>query len=149
MHMRKIYISLAVLLCYYSISFATDKDIVISTYHPSPFGSYDSIKVHKLNVGESAMHNNSDDATIAFSPRVAAPPGNIPGSIYYNSALLMFFYNDGTRWYANPGVAMKVYTPDLWSGCPYGMTLINVMDQTGRLVNWLAPPPGGGWLLCD
>jgi len=153
--MQRFFISIALLLGYYCVGFASDTDIVISTYYPSPSGSYFTLKVNKLNVGQSDMHNNSDDATLAFHPRNSTPPNhppNIVGSMYYNSTAKMFFYQTGSttnEWVAVPGVAVKQFYGSLpLPPCDYGMTLVNVTDSAGRLANWMAPPPSG-WLLCD
>jgi hypothetical protein len=153
MDMRRFFMSIALLFGFYSVGFATDTDIVISTYYPSPAGSYATLKVNKLNVGQSDMHNNSDDGTIAFRPRAGHPQdtsGNyVIGSMYYNNAWKMFFYYNGDRWIASPGVAIKEYYGSLpLPNCSLGMTLVNVANSAGYLANWMNPP-ASGWLICD
>jgi len=148
MDMRKFFLSIALIFGSYSAGFATDTDTVISTYYPSPSGSYFTLKVNRLNIGQSDMHNNSDDGTLAFRPRTVHPP-DVLGSLYYNTARLMFFYHNGERWLAVPGVAVKQYYNSLpLPACLWGMTLVNVTDSLGRLANWMSPP-ASGWLLCD
>ena len=61
--MKKIYFVLSLLLFSYSILFAAE-EITITTYYPSPYGSYNALQTDKLGVGDNSAPVGLDSADV-------------------------------------------------------------------------------------
>ena len=77
---------------------ASDESLTITTYYPSPSGSYNELSTNMLNVGITASPaNNSRDGIANFKPRGTPTVTNQAGDLYYNSTN-GFQYNNGSGW---------------------------------------------------
>jgi len=83
--------------------------VTITTYYPSPFGSYDKLRTNKLVIGDpdaSSTPSPDTDGVVRFKGRGSDPAGaddTKPGALYYNTADNEFKYHDGSGWQALGG----------------------------------------------
>lgn len=170
--MRK-FISLVVLsICLAPIICFAQETITITTYYPSPFGSYNSLEANNFQADRIAIGDGNTAADPAAADYVgdgvldlkglaAAPVGNA-GSIYYDSTVNKFFFHDGTGWISMiPEAARLIYydtTPGGWHPCqPAGTHVVGGMTVTlegasmARCGDGLSPPrcmPLAGYIIC-
>lgn len=110
--MRKIFAVLPVFLLIFSCCLAQET-LTISTYYPSPYGSY-----HELDVD-----------ILKLNPQAAAPSGDY-GELYFDAAQNRVEYNDGNQWVTLRG--MNFFNPP-----PVG-TLFTTCAQANYPTWWLA-----------
>ncbi len=149
----KIKILAALLLLVFPIIIFAQEEITITTYYPSPFGSYDALEANRFQADRVAIGDGNDPAVIGdgvldFVPLAVAPAGN-QGSIYYDIPQNMFLYHDGAAWRSFTQSARLVfYAPGPPVDCqPVGTHVVAVLDAAMRGVN-MNPPPSTGYMVC-
>jgi len=116
-----------------NILLATDETITLTTYYPSPFGSYDKLQTNRLAVGDT---NNDGQMSIADLPsrngdiRLQPQPGNpanwpagAEGQIAYSSANDELYHSNGSSWVAQGGGGV-CYTNYGHNTCANGYTAV-------------------------
>lgn len=76
-------------------SFVCAEELTITTYYPSPYGSYNELSTNRLRVGDSS--SSLDQGVIQFEGLSGDPSGG-EGSLYYNDTSHKFRYKDNTGW---------------------------------------------------
>ena len=128
--------------------------VTITTYYPSPFGSYDKLRTNKLVIGDpdaSSTPSPDTDGVVRFKGRGSDPAGaddTKPGALYYNTADNEFKYHDGSGWQAlgGGGGCYVSYS----GGCLPGFTNMGSAGWWGYCICGAdvdSPhfrPPGGG-----
>jgi len=61
---------------FFSLSFA-EESITITTYYPSPYGSYNSLQTNMLGVGDNSGDGNLTSADVPASPGDVWIQGNV------------------------------------------------------------------------
>ncbi|MDD5561899.1 MAG: hypothetical protein PHT50_07230 [Candidatus Omnitrophica bacterium] len=124
---------LILIFVFFSLSFA-EESITITTYYPSPYGSYNELQSNKLAVGDT----NSDGQmtfvdlppangqiyaarSVIFKPQSSVPSSNVrEGEVAYNNADNNLYVYKGSSggWQAVGGVIS--YTYYCFNGTVYG-----------------------------
>jgi len=105
------------------LSFAQEQ-VTITTYYPSPFGSYQDLETLRLVVGDDAMP--TVDGVLNFETRNSDPGWSDEGAMYYNDNTHNFRYFDGTAWQdivSTPCILMTYTTGSVITSCPVGFHL--------------------------
>jgi hypothetical protein len=154
--MRKYLIVL--FLCFFSMFFINclaQEQLTITTYYPSPVGSYNELTANKLAIGLNNSAATLGNGVLDFTPLNANPAGN-EGSVYYNSVTHGLKIFDGTSWkdvktsyplvpYSQGG---GLGTPTFVTVCPEtGTHVVAVFTNTKRGAD-LSTPPTGGFMIC-
>lgn len=93
------------------------EDITVTTYYPSPYGSYNQLATNRLAVGDTNTSGRLDAAdqppedgqiytarSVIFKPQSSDPNANkVTGELIYNSSENKFKYYDGSGWVAAGG----------------------------------------------
>lgn len=83
-----------------------DESITITTYYPSPYGSYDQLSTNKLVVGSSvASDQPKNNGSIRLMPQgdpATWSPGQ-PGEFAYSSSKDDLYHYNGSAWVAAGG----------------------------------------------
>ncbi|MDI6758775.1 MAG: hypothetical protein QMD94_03780 [Candidatus Omnitrophota bacterium] len=147
---------------------AADEFITITTYYPSPYGSYNELQTNKLAVGDTDGKGSLDAAdqpaangqiyvarSVIFKPQKSLPALNAKeGELVYNDTDNKFYYYDGLSW--------KTFGEKTWSecigrcfdhnnpSCPDSYTLVASNIGTGCSINYFnnpvpSPPLIGSW----
>jgi hypothetical protein len=84
------------------------EEITITTYYPSPYGSYDELQSNKMAVGDvdgdgvlTASDQPNRGGAIAFESQLGDPTTWFPGKageLVFSSMHNSFYYYDGTNW---------------------------------------------------
>lgn len=110
-----------------------DETLTITTYYPSPYGSYNELQTNKLAVGDTNGDSQmtsadlpSRNGDIRLMPQsgdpAAWPAGNI-GQLSYSSTEDAFYYYNGSAWVAQGGGG-GCYTKYGGSTCASGWTAV-------------------------
>lgn len=70
------------------------EQLTISTYYPSPYGSYDELQAGHIKIGNNNT-NTTVDGVVNFWPQAAPATAN-EGDLFYNSGTHGFQYKDNT-----------------------------------------------------
>lgn len=143
-----------------SICYAQQEQITITTYYPSPFGSYQDLQVNNNFTAANAQVNRLaigpgnnplviNNGVLDFVGMSPHPVGANAGSIYYNSAQNAFFYHNGTTWQPLMTAARLVlYTLNNPSPCqPTGTHVVAVLNMNRRGASFTSPP-ANGYVVC-
>jgi len=145
-----------IVVFFQTVTCLAQEQITITTYYPSPNGSYDTLDANNLqadrigigngNIITAATHGNG---VVDFIGLAAAPAGNA-GSMYYSTAANAFRYHDGVGWQPfTMGPAQLVfYAVGAVTSCvPAGTHVVGVLTVAMRGGN-MAAPPASGFLIC-
>lgn len=134
------------------ISYAADETITITTYYPSPNGSYNRLQANRMAIGQGNDAGVIGDGVLDFTPLSTAPAGNA-GSLYYDDNTDKFLYHDGTAWkeFVPPSQLVQynqvVGATAGVTNCPTG-THVAAVFTTGKIGANLGSPPVDGYMLC-
>jgi hypothetical protein len=100
-------------------SFA-EEEFTITTYYPSPYGSYNELSTQKFSVGYTA--SSDEQPTLAGNIRLKSQPGDPTtwssgkeGEIAYSSTKDVLYVSNGSSWVAQ-GAGTDIYFPKCsWS----------------------------------
>jgi len=104
-------------------SFADDQQqgetFTITTYYPSPYGSYNELSTNKFAVGYNTSGDQPDrDGDIRLKPQIGDPAiwvNGKEGEIAYSSTKDTLYVNNGSSWVAQ-GAGGTIYTIECsWS----------------------------------
>ena len=102
--MTKITIFISAILFLGASLCLAEESITITTYYPSPYGSYNELKTNKMAVGNTNAPDTS--GVMRFEVRANDPSGandTQDGAMYYNSGNHEFRYYDSSTWKALGG----------------------------------------------
>ncbi len=111
------------------------EDLTITTYYPSPYGSYNELTSNRLSINITDAASN--DGVIRFNPVDIASDGN-EGEIYYDSSEHKFKYMNNTAGWKPLSGSGNVQSG--WgyvcnvAGCP--VVSISGIDYPSRTVNF-------------
>ncbi len=121
--------ALAVLLVCVAV-FAEDETFTITTYYPSPYGSYNELSTNKFAVGDT---NGDGQLTSADQPNIAGdiglkPQTGIPtawalgkaGELAYSSMDGRLYTSNGSTWVAQGGSGPVISLKCSWTGSGAG-----------------------------
>lgn len=117
------------------ISAAADETIAITTYYPSPQGSYRNLQTMKQSVGDTNGDGSMNSADlpgangqlsvargVIFKPQSFLPGTNVTeGELVYSSTDKAFYYYNGTVWSTMGGSGGGCYV-SYSGGCSAGFT---------------------------
>jgi len=87
------------------------EQITVTTYYPSPYGSYKELNTVNLNITNSPEGTGSINVRGANRPPATGVNGVGEGSLYYNTGLHQFMYMDNTNtWKQFGGSSSGSYT---------------------------------------
>ena len=135
----------------HSPAFSQTEEITITTYYPSPYGSYEELEADRFMIGAGTLP--ADDGVVNFQMLGADPgaSGN-EGSIYYNSTDNEFKYHDGIDWQPLADVPCMRRNYIANSGvnpCPTGYAFAGaVYAATEHITYFDNPLPDSGMYLC-
>jgi len=103
--------------------FAEDETFTITTYYPSPYGSYNELATNKFVVGYTS---SDEQPNTAGAIRLKAQPG-VPttwargkeGEIAYSSVEDTLYVSNGSTWVAQGG-SVVIYSPKCSWNCERG-----------------------------
>ncbi len=104
-----------------------EEKLTITTYYPSPFGSYNELRARKLALGDAEMPSRAGDMTFhlqAGDP--AAWPAGKEGQASYSQQVKALFYYDGSLWRRASGAqasAVVEKNSNINATFPLGMTV--------------------------
>jgi len=124
-----------VLVCGYMFmprSYA-DETLTITTYYPSPYGSYNELQTNKLAVGDTNGDGQLSSAdqppangqlytarSVIYKPQSSLPAfDTMEGEVVYQSSDKKFYYYDGSAWVAQAGGGTTVLTLSCAWGTDY------------------------------
>ncbi|MCX5700450.1 MAG: hypothetical protein NTZ63_02775 [Candidatus Omnitrophica bacterium] len=86
---KKLYLSLIpAILFFVSLAFAADETLTITTYYPSPYGSYNELKTNYLQFGKISVPPTENDPCVLDDE----------GKVSYNSKEKMLYLCIGNYW---------------------------------------------------
>lgn len=102
-------ISLSLLSLFFFISAQADETISITTYYPSPYGTYDSLEANKMTVGDITGDGKltTDDLppangqlyaarSVIYNPQAVLPALDVrEGELVYSGGALYVYNNEG------------------------------------------------------
>lgn len=103
------------------------EQITITTYYPSPYGSYQNLETRRLVIGNTAMP--TVDGLVHFQGIGADPAFAQDGTLYYNNSTHRFRYYDGAAgiWKDVASVAacirLNFTTASGYQQCPAGYAI--------------------------
>ena len=111
--MRKINLVFIVVFGLFSLCFAAEESITITTYYPSPYGSYSQLATNRLAVGDTdgdgslgAGDQPNRDGDIRLKVQAGNPaswPSGTIGQVAYSSAQDSLYHYNGSAWVASGG----------------------------------------------
>jgi len=131
---RKILIGILVLGLVFSVFcvsiFAEDETFTITTYYPSPYGSYNELQTNKFVVGDAngdgsltSADQPPENGQIKVARSIIYKPVNKDGltnrqegELVYNASDDILYLYNGSKWVAQGGAAGNV----LYLACPWG-----------------------------
>ncbi|MFA5145062.1 MAG: hypothetical protein WC723_03540 [Candidatus Omnitrophota bacterium] len=136
--MRKLGFLVVFILGLFNLCLAAEESITITTYYPSPYGSYNQVEVHRSVTYKPVDKNTLDD------PK--------EGELVYNSSDDSLYLYNGSTWVKQGGGSTCVVTYNSVVGscsCPSGWTLKLDLGPWGYCYStYYRPaffrPPGGG-----
>ncbi|MFH0856011.1 MAG: hypothetical protein V1869_05875 [Candidatus Omnitrophota bacterium] len=136
-------------------------DVTITTYYPSPYGSYSQLQANRLAVGDTdgngslgASDQPSRDGDMRFKPQIGDPtawPAGGIGQVSYSRVKDSLYHYNGSTWVPSggggcyvsysavclPGFTRESSSIGTWYGCA-------VSGSTGLSYSFFIPPGGGG-----
>lgn len=101
------------------------EQITITTYYPSPSGSYQALEARRLVIGNTAMP--TVNGLVHFQGLAADPAFAQDGVMYYNSTTRQFrYFNAGTGLWQNVSRTCQRFNFTAASGqvqCPVGLAI--------------------------
>jgi hypothetical protein len=102
---KKIILLTCLIFININLTFAAQRgqgeNITITTYYPSPYGSYNELSTNRLVIGKTDAPK--DDGVVKFQPLSSAPANSSSeGALYYNSSRHAFQYHNGPSWVGIP-----------------------------------------------
>lgn len=99
------------LLSFYPFLFA-DETLTITTYYPSPYGSYNELQANRVSVGDTNADSQMTSAdlppangqiyaarSVIYKPQNGPPASNaVTGELVYNTNDSSYYYYDGSSW---------------------------------------------------
>lgn len=96
-----------------SIVLAADESITLTTFYPSPFGSYDKLQTNRLAVGDtnndgqmSELDQPNRNGDIRLTPQSGDPANWVrgeEGQVAYSSTNDNLYHSNGSSWVAQAG----------------------------------------------
>ncbi|MDD3345620.1 MAG: hypothetical protein PHO34_04245 [Candidatus Omnitrophica bacterium] len=133
--MRRAGLTIIAVLWLSAWSFA-EESITITTYYPSPYGSYNELGTNKLAVGDTDGSGSIDagdqpnfDGNLRLKPKSGNPSAwsaGKAGEFSYSSSQDSLYHYNGSTWVASGGGGTCVVTYNSPVGscsCPSGWTL--------------------------
>lgn len=115
----KKYILLALLLLLPAVCFAQET-LTISTYYPSPYGSYKDLQTETLTLGDNVA-SPQVGGVATFVPSLSAPATPVEGMMYYDNGTHQFKYRNNTTTWQNLGTGLTyISIASTASECSYG-----------------------------
>lgn len=149
--------ALVLTLPFFTTCFAQE-NITITTYYPSPQGSYDNLDVNNLQADRIAIGNGNNPTVIGNGvldfiglPTTPVPAGNA-GSLYFDTTDNVFKWHNGTGWQDLSTAAILVFysagAPAITNCQPPGTHAVNVLDTGFDFVDAGTNLPQSGYLIC-
>jgi hypothetical protein len=145
---------LGIILCFsVALCFAQEESFTITTYYPSPYGSYNELQTNKfavgdtdgsgsLSVGDQPPANGQiyTARSVIYKPQSSLPAFDVrEGELVYSDSDNKFYYYDGASWVAQGGGTAVMYL-----SCAWGVDF-----QTNQTTDWATSctPPScpSGW----
>ena len=114
-----------------SLSCYAQENITITTYYPSPDGSYNNLDANFLQADRVAVGNGNNpaglpDGVLNILPLAAAPAGNT-GSLYFDSNANVLNYFNGNIWFPIQPATLVAYAGGNQPCIPVGTHVVGVM----------------------
>ncbi len=107
--MKKVLVVIVFFIVFFA-SVAYSEDLTITTYYPSPHGSYNELSANRLSINTDSVASNN--GVIRFNPVDIASDGN-EGELYYDSSEHKFKYMNNTSGWKYLGSTNIDFTPAL------------------------------------
>ncbi|MCK9431299.1 MAG: hypothetical protein M0R17_15130 [Candidatus Omnitrophica bacterium] len=127
--MKKVKFLIIFIFGSFNLCFGAEESITITTYYPSPYGSYNELATNKLAVGDTNGNGTLDAADqpnrngdIRLKAQTGDPatwPAGAQGQIAYSSLNNSLYYYNGSTWSASGGGGFS-YTYYCFSSTTYG-----------------------------
>lgn len=152
----------APVLCVFPAFCPAEENLVITTYYPSPYGTYNALATNKFAVGDTNGDLALNDADqppadgqvyaargVIFKPQGSLPAFDaMPGEVVYHQPDNKFYFFDGnTSVWASLGSGGSCYTDyALAAALPVGAACtVNGYKVKGDLGSWGACYSDGPW----
>jgi hypothetical protein len=147
-----------------------EESITITTYYPSPYGSYNQLSTNRLAVGDTNNNGQLDagdqpgnNGDIRLKPHTSAPPAEtgVVGEVAYASDGYLYVHNGSSTWVKQGGGGCYVdysgschtgFTNEgvvgSWAGCSFAYD-IDMGGNNYRFYYGYFSPTGdcsGGWV---
>jgi len=152
----RVIFSLLIVVFSLAVTCLAQEQITITTYYPSPNGSYDTLDANNLQADRIGVGNGNaitaathGNGVVDFLGLAAAPAGNA-GSMYYNSVANEFRYHNGTAWVRfDIGPARLIfYALGAAVPCvPVGTHVVGVLTAAMTGAD-MGSPPQSGYIIC-
>lgn len=122
--LRSLFLAMGLIFCFCASFCYAEEQITITTFYPSPYGSYNALQTNKLAVGDA---NNDDFLTdadqpnrsgdIRFKPQTGNPnnwPVGEEGQLAYSQVNDEFYHSNGSEWVAQGGGTTVMYLSCAW-----------------------------------
>jgi len=121
----------ALLLLFPVVCFAQET-LTISTYYPSPYGSYNELQVGNLKIGNNNT-NTTLNGVVNFWPQARPATGN-NGDLYFNNSGKFEYYYSG--WNDFGGAVYNLADVDVYTaaGSGLGWTILANISGSGVLL---------------
>jgi hypothetical protein len=142
-------------ICVICVYAQQGESLIITTYYPSPYGSYNELQTNRLAVGDTDQPNRNGD--IRLKAQTGNPtfwPAGTVGQFSYSSDQDSLYHYNGSTWVASGGgsICMVTYNSNVGScSCPSGWTLKYDLGPWGGCYShgtgwayYFSRPPGGG-----
>lgn len=158
--MKKIKFLVIFIFGLFNLCFAAEESITITTYYPSPYGSYNELATNRLAVGDTngsggldAADQPNRDGDIRLKPQTGDPaswPAGTRGQFAYSSTQDSMYHHNGSVWVASGGslscITVVVNGPGT-ATCPadYIVTGGGMDDDDRSNGDDYDHPSGNGW----
>jgi hypothetical protein len=124
--MAKKLLFLGIILIFVSFAYAQEEQLTITTYYPSPYGSYNELHTSQMAIGlnyqkttppanslivegDVGIGTTGPQADLEVNNTLRMTPTDVPnhavvGALYYDNSEAIYKYNDGTGWKPFGGV---------------------------------------------
>lgn len=112
----------------------SQEEITITSYYPSPYGSYNQLRAARFTVGDATVPLPVNDGVLHFQGLAADPAGGLEGDVYYNTAANTLRYFDGATWRAPGPCLRRNFGPATGAiSCPanFAITMAPVRPEDG------------------
>jgi len=148
----EILVALGVISGFGVLSCFAEESITITTYYPSPYGSYNALQTNRLAVGDTNNNGQITDADlpnrngdIRLKPQSGNPsswPIGEEGQLAYSQTNDELYHSNGTSWVAQGGDIILVNG----SSCPIGYSpLMNYYSSKTCTAIFGSCTTGAGW----